>query len=70
MPEIISYEDKGKQSKVFDAEKSAQSGNMEASGSSSDGAEAVLLSRKRQKGNLRQHRGMPEPSAEKIAQSS
>jgi S-DNA-T family DNA segregation ATPase FtsK/SpoIIIE len=35
MPEIISYEDKGKQSKVFDGEKSAQSGNMEVSGGSS-----------------------------------
>ncbi len=34
MPEIISYEDKGKQSKIFDGEKSAQSGNMEVSGSS------------------------------------
>jgi S-DNA-T family DNA segregation ATPase FtsK/SpoIIIE len=37
MPEIISYEDKGKQSKVFNAEKSLQSGNMEVS-SGSDGS--------------------------------
>jgi DNA segregation ATPase FtsK/SpoIIIE, S-DNA-T family len=36
MPEIISYEDKGKQSRVFDGEKSAQRpGNMEDSGSGS-----------------------------------
>jgi DNA segregation ATPase FtsK/SpoIIIE, S-DNA-T family len=35
MPEIISYEDKGKRSRVFDGEKSTQqSGNMEVSGSS------------------------------------
>jgi DNA segregation ATPase FtsK/SpoIIIE, S-DNA-T family len=41
MPEIISYEDKDKRSRVFDGEKPAQqSGNMEASGSSGgrDGA--------------------------------
>ncbi len=72
MPEIISYEDKGKQPKVFDAEKPVQSGNMEVSGGSSSGGsrssvEAALLSRKRQKDRLYQHRGIPAAAVEKMA---
>jgi len=41
MPEIISYEDRGKQPKVFDSEKSAKSGNMDVSGGSSNVSSGV-----------------------------